>query len=111
LGWARANLLYDKGPMPAPNTLNEVMCLIVWQRRQAQQAAVQQATVQALVGAKTDAVKTFNTYKDNLFRAKNKERAERMQRALSRIGSMAPIEVTSLLKPKERKMRIVARDP
>lgn len=108
MGWARANLAYDKAPLPEPGTLTEVVFLMVQHLRVQREVAQTRALAQAGLGgeAAQDAWKNFT---DIVYRQANTAQKERMAEALQGVRNMGPIAVRPLSTKKARTTHVVRR--
>lgn len=111
MGWARANVLYDKGPFPETGTLQEVVHMVVFQARQNADIARVRASAQAALGG-DKAVEAFQAFRDLLTSpTRNKNKAD-MAEALKKIGEMGPISFRPLINVRHKPMpRIHREDP
>lgn len=110
LGWARANIFYEKmiGP-PKPGTLAEVLCLMVWKARQTQMLARVRATAQAALGGDT-AVDAYSEFRDLINRVEIKDRNERMRKQLENLKEIKEIRFRPLASPQKAvNLRTVSR--
>ena len=96
LGWARANVFYDKllHP-PEPGTLVEMLCLIIWKARQSVALAGARAQAQASIGGK-EAIEAFNDYRDLVNRVEREDKQKKMKQALDGMKNIKAIRVTPL---------------
>lgn len=82
LGWARANLYYDKCTLPQYGSWAEYICLVVYRARVTQDIQQVRALAQAAVGGE-DATKAFEDFRDVVLRIDKREREAAFQRALT----------------------------
>ena len=96
LGWARANIVYEKmiGP-PKPGTLAEVLCIMIWKARQSMGIAQARALAQASLGG-DKAVDAFSEYRDLVNRVEIKERTDKMRERLSAMQDIKEIRFKPL---------------
>ena len=93
LGWARANLVYQKlNKVPKYGSLLESMCLILWKELLDIDVAQARAQAQAALGGK-EASEAFKDYSGLVFREKIKEDRSRniMQERFEKVSKMGPI--------------------
>ncbi len=112
MGWARANILYDKTPTPPePDSPLEMVFLMVWKMRQQIDFQKNRVTVQALLsqkGAETEHIsKAFEDLKDAFFPYdKNEKTAElkRLKQIMYSELSKGPLEIQALEDPNRKKV-------
>ena len=109
MGWVRANILYDKGPMPKLNSYQEVVHVLVFEARQAADIAGTRALAQAALGGK-QAVDAFDKYKELLTAPTQAAKKQEMQKALDSVGKMGPIKFRPMVDPKKRNLPTVSRN-
>lgn len=102
MGWVRANILYDKGPMPKLNSYQEIVHILVFEARQAADIAGTRALAQAALGGK-QAVEAFDKYKELLTAPTQAAKKQEMQKALDNVAKMGPIKFRPLLESKTKK--------
>ena len=102
MGWVRANILYDKGPMPKLNSYQEVVHILVFEARQAANIAGTRALAQAALGGK-QAVDAFDKYRELLTAPAEAAKQQEMQKALDNVGKMGPIKFRPLAGPQKSK--------
>ena len=114
MGWARANLLYDRaGPYPKIGSIQEAVLLAVREARVAGEISQTRAIVQATVGARSEKAgeaisRAFEDYK-KVINAPAQEAAKRaMSKALEEVAQAAPMLVTSLDSPKQQHLSRVS---
>lgn len=93
LGWARANLVYQKlNKVPKYGSLLESMCLILWKELLDIDVAQARAQAQAALGG-DEAKKAFSDYSSLIFRDKinEQEKKDLMQERFQRVARMGPI--------------------
>ena len=110
MGWVRANILYDKGPLPKPNTYQEMVHIIVFEARQAARVAETRAMAQAAIGG-DKAVEAFNKYRELLNAPTAAAKKQEMQKALESVGKMGPIRFRPLIAGKKKHVPTVHRNP
>jgi len=97
LGWARANLIYDKYVgLPVYGTLVEAMFLMVWRQRMSISLAQVRATAQASIGGDS-AVDAFNEFRDLMNRRELEEKKDRMRERLEKIKQIKEIRFRPVL--------------
>lgn len=112
LGWARANILYDKAErLPEPGSPMEILFLMVWTMRQDIEFQKSRATLQALLSQKGADDKTIlKAFEDlrNAFhpfdRVQKKEDEKHQKDALRRWIQHGPVEVQAQIDPNRRKV-------
>lgn len=88
MGWARANLYYDKGAsLPTPGSLREVVCLLVQRYRQHQALCALVVQV-AAPEKKKDALRE---YQDALAPYAARARQDETARAAELLSNMGPL--------------------
>jgi hypothetical protein len=91
LGWARANVLYDKGPMPRHGTIQEAMHLIVWKSRSSLRVAETRAVAQAALGGDS-ATEAFAEYQKLVNKATVEKEEKSMRDRLDSLRSMQHVK-------------------
>lgn len=95
--------------LPEPNSLMEVVVLMVWKARVRQQISGQRALAQAALGGEK-AVDAFSEYVDAVNRVDIKERSKRMHDRLEKLREVKEIRFRPLA-PLQRKARTVREVP
>ena len=108
MGWVRAKILYDKGPLPKLNSYQEVVHILVFEARQAATLACTRAIAQASLGG-DQAVEAFDKYKELIAAPTLAAKKKEMQQALDSVGKMGPIKFKPMLDSKKRNLPTVSR--
>lgn len=109
MGWVRANILYDKGPMPKLNSYQEVVHILVFEARQAADIAGTRALAQASLGGK-QAVEAFDKYRELLTAPTETAKKQQMQQALDNVAKMGPIKFRPMVDAKKKNIPTVSRN-
>ena len=107
LGWARANILYDKAKKPPQaGSLMEIVFILLWRMRQEIEFQRTRSIVQAVIlaGAENseDISKAFQVFTDASFPyqpAKEKEEKLSMKQVLDKEVSKGPLSLTIMEQP------------
>lgn len=96
MGWARANIIYDKKQgLPGYGTLEEVMFMLVWQKRRVIQAMQTRAVAQSALGGK-EAEEAYKDFISELTQTKEKKRNDDLRDKLENMKKIQAIKVTPL---------------
>jgi hypothetical protein len=99
LGWARANLIYDKHVgVPKYGTLTEALCLLVWRSRVGILLAQTRAQAQAAIGGDS-AKAAFEEFRDLVNRSEVKAKKDKMQERLEQLQTMKEIRFRPIAEP------------
>jgi hypothetical protein len=91
MGWARANVLYDKGPMPRFGTLAEAAHLLIWKSRTSMKVAETRAVAQAALGGDS-ATEAFKDYQDIVNKATVEKEKKSMHSRLEDLKKMQMVK-------------------
>ena len=96
LGWARANIIYDKKQgLPVYGTLEEVMFMLVWQKRRVLHAMHTRAVAQSALGGK-EAEEAYKDFINELTQTKEESRHDDLRAKLEQMKKIQAIKVTPL---------------
>ena len=100
LGWARANLYYDKlKDIPSFGSLREAACLLVWKNRIEILQAQTRATAQAALGGE-NAEKAFNDLISLINRVEISDKKDKMSERLKNLRDIKEIRFRPSAMPK-----------
>ena len=96
LGWARANIIYDKSPdLPGYGTLEEVLFMLVWQKRRVIHAMQTRAVVQSSLGGK-EAEEAYKDFISQLTQTNEEKRHDDLRDKLENMKKIQAIKITPL---------------
>ncbi len=96
LGWARANVFYEKlSSPPKPGSLEEVLCWVVWKEREKIGVARDKAQAQAALGGDA-AVEAFTQYQQLVNRVQVEDSRKKMQAAMEDLAKIKEIRFAPL---------------
>ena len=104
----RANILYDKGPLPKLNSYQEMVHIIIFEARQTAKILETKTLAQASLGG-DKAVEAFNKYRDVLVAPAESSKKRDMQQALDKVSQMGPIRFKPMQDPKTKSLPTVSR--
>ena len=112
MGWARANIIFDKArKLPTPGSPMEIMFILVWKMKQAIDFQKSRAMIQGLLaqkGADDDIIKqVFDDLKEAFFPFdKNEKKADtqKMREYLMSEVSKGPLSVVPMEDPGRKRM-------
>ena len=110
LGWARANIIYDKkSEIPEYGTLEEVLFMLVWKKRQTIHAMQIRAVAQSALGGK-EAEDAYKEFVNELTQSAPEKKDNQMKTRLEEMKSIQAIKVTPLAPiTKSRKLKKVEK--
>lgn len=110
VGWARANVIYDKGPLPRFGTLLEALHLLVWKSRTTLRVAETRAVAQAALGGDA-AADAFKEYRDQVNKAVVEQERKNLAAQMDSLKTMGHVKFRPVETPKSSHLRTVRRAP
>lgn len=96
MGWARANIIYDKKQgSPEYGTLEEVLFMLVWKKRQVIHAMQIRAMAQSSLGGK-EAEEAYKDFIAELTQVKEEKKQDELRDRLEDLKQIQAIKVTPL---------------
>lgn len=96
LGWARANLYYDKlSKLPSIGSLQETVCLVVQRHRQVASMLDSRARIQASVDPE-GGLKAYKDYMNYVQRVDTAAELEKMRSRLENLSEISKIEIAPI---------------
>lgn len=110
MGWARANIIYDKKQgVPEYGTLEEALFMLVWRKRQMIYAMQTRAMAQSALGGK-EAEEAYKDFINELTQSAQEKKDNKMRDRLEDMKAIQAIKVTPLeVAGKTRKLKKVER--
>lgn len=110
MGWARANILFDKTTrLPEPGSPMEILFLLVWRLRQNAEFQKSRSIVQALMsqkGAEGEHItKAFEQLTEAFFPYDKNQKADeikKLKQGLKKVIQAGPLEITRMEDPRDQ---------